>query len=194
MSLSRFASSLLRGTLLAGLAALAFIPPTASSQTQGFESFRLVRTRNVFNPDRRATRSDSPRPRREDSGNRSNVLSLTGTLITPEKAMAFFSGSRSEYNKVMAAPGTIAGLEVKAITATQVELQHGDKKIVLTPGQQVSLGDDGPGDVTSSPSAAPVASNPFPTTTSAPGSPAPSGDRSELLRRMMERRQQETSK
>lgn len=176
-----------------GIAALA-LPEPARAQVAGYDTFRLLRTRNIFSPDRQATRSQT-RTRTESTSERAPFLALTGTMVTPEKSLAFFSGSRPEYTQVVKRPAKIADMEVKSISASHVELEHEGRLVVLAVGQQVALGEKGPGEVANSPSAAPATTTSVPLPqTSSPDRPAPAGDRSELLRRMMERRQQQISK
>ena len=162
-----------------------------SSQKQGFENYALLRTRNIFDPDRQpgasntSVASQTPQP----TPSVSDYAALTGTLITAEKALAFFSGSRPEFNAVLAAQGSIAGAIVTRITPDSVEVLRDGKRTVVFVGQTVPL------DASSVPGIAPAAVpalSASPTTTNAASTPAPvSVDRESLMRRMMEKRQQE---
>jgi hypothetical protein len=160
---------------------------------QGFDAFRMVRTRNIFDPDRRpiVQASTAPREVRSAPPTRSDYVALTGTMVTADKALAFFSGSRSEYNKVLSADQSIADVKITKITSDSIDVERAGKKITVAVGQTVPL--DG-----SAPTAAPIAApaNAAPTSSSgtetAPSSPgAPPADASDVLKRMMEKRQQE---
>ena len=166
-------------------------------RAKGFDDFRLVRTRNIFDPNRRAMRTETPRDARSSASQiaRANTLSLTGTMVTEGRTLAFFTGSRSEYSKVIGVGDTVAEHKVKAITATQVELEHGGKTTVLAVGKLLTL--EGtcrcsgrfraahPAHRPMRPPAAPA---------DAATAPASTNDKSEVLRRMMERRAKEMSK
>lgn len=174
-------------------------------QGKGYDGFKGIRTRNIFDPDRRGPRIESA-PSQSSPRTRRDFLALTGTMVTSGKTLAFFTGSRSDYNRVIAVKDKIADYTVTSIDSAQVNLEHDGKPLAIEVGKQLSL--DGSGTVSaisssstetesasSSPSSLPSTSTP----SAAPGSStsAPAGvpaDKSEILRRMMERRQQETSK
>ncbi len=172
----------------------------AAEKVAGFEAFRLMRTRNMFDPNRRPARSEAPQrsvaPVRE---NRSSTLSLTGTMVTEGKSLAFFSGSRADYSKVLAVGDTIAGCKITAIKSTEIEMERGGKPGTLAVGQQLQI-DGAPSDLPPPEAAAPATANatpgdPSPPTPAAPGAtPAASNDPSDVLRRMMERREKEMNK
>lgn len=174
----------------------------SSKQKQGYERFTLVRTRNIFDPDRQANTpvaGSSPAPK---SAN--DFAALTGTLITENKATAFFSGSRPEFNKVLQIHGEIAGARLVQITANTVVVERDGKPVTVAVGQTVPL------DSKSAPTAAPVTSTgsvPSASASSAstvqatfaPGTlteatyraGASSVSKEEIIRRMMEKRQKE---
>jgi len=169
-----------------------FSSPKNAPAKRGYDGYALVRTRNIFDPERQpgvatpeASQKQDPQPSRSD------FAALTGTMITPEKTLAFFSGSRSDYCKVIAVNGTIAGAVLVKINSSNIEVEREGKRIVIAVGQTVPL------DATSAPSAAPSAalSSTPPSSSTAASSASPSSatgsDREALLRRMMEKRQQE---
>ena len=156
-------------------------------------------------------RSESPRAahrvRPDAAGVHANeslaYLALTGTMVTDGKALAFFSGSRSEYSRVIGVGDSIADFKVTAITAQQVELERDGKSVVLVVGSGSSRS------MAHRSIRAPSKPNTSarPSTASAvpasprqmaqrppPAAPAASTDKNEVLRRMMERREQEMSK
>jgi len=192
--------------VLAGILLGCSLPADAQTgaPNEGYNAFRLVRTRNVFDPDRRAmSRPDSGPPRQQTP--RSNFIALTGTLVTPEKALAFFTGSRPEYSKVARAGDMIADFKISAITQANVELALADKRVTVIVGRQVPLEGSSAADTTAAtdsqapaeagaPAAASTAAPDAPITTTPGTGAGPAPDKNEVLRRMMERRQKETSK
>lgn len=160
---------------------------------KGFESFRGLRTRNIFDPDRRGPRVESAPAAATSS--RPPFLQLTGTMISGGKTLAFFSGSQPEFNKVLAVQGKVGEYTVVSITPAQVSLERAGASLVLPVGKQLVL--DGSGTVAAAqpitgPGGSSGSSSPTSSSTEPPaGVPA---DKAEVLRRMMERRQQEVSK
>lgn len=151
---------------------------------KGYEAFRMVQTRNIFDPDRRPI---SPQPSsrvQTPVASRADYVALTGIMVTSDKALAFFSGSRADYNKVLAVNGDIAGAKLTKITTAAIEVERDGKRTSVAVGQTVPLD-------ASAPSAAPENLPPPATTTTTPSANAPPADASETLRRMMERRQQQ---
>ena len=170
----------------------------AAEKVAGFEAFRLMRTKNMFDPNRRPVRTEtgSARTAAPVRENKSSTLSLTGTMVTDGKTLAFFSGTRADYSKVLSVGGTIADCKITAIKATEVEMERGGKPGTLSVGHQLQI-DGAPSDVPAAePAAAPPAPGAAPTDPAAPGAPAPapSNDKSDVLRRMMERREKEMNK
>jgi hypothetical protein len=175
-------------------AAVALVMPAmaqAPAQKRGFEAFQGIRTRHIFDPDRRGPRVESAPS--TTATKRPDFLALTGTMVTSGKTLAFFIGSRTEFNKVLAVREKIADYTVAAITPSHVELEKEGKPLTLAIGKQLAM--DGSGNVSESTGASSAASS---STTPAgadmappPGVPA---DKAEVLRRMMERRNQEVSK
>ena len=190
-----FAAAL--GLLLAGNAGT-----QAAEKTPGFEAFRVLRTKNMFDPNRRPARIEAaPRPSAPALENRSSSLSLTGTMVTDGKTLAFFTGTRADYSKVVSVGDTIADGKITAIRPTEVELERGGKPTVLAVGKQLQI-DGAPSDVPAAEAAAAPPPGAAPAEPSAPAPapggpttpPATSNDKSDVLRRMMERREKEMNK
>ena len=91
---------------------------------QGFDTFKMVRTRNIFDPDRRP-----PPSQNSGSGHaavpvtQADYVALTGTLVTEDKALAFFSGSRADYDCVLPLKDKIAGATITKITPAGVTVE-----------------------------------------------------------------------
>ena len=220
----RIKRSILRCCLLAFLLPPSSFLPSASAQQAArpshpvpsgpltYESFRLLHTRNVFDPDRRPVRpANGPSP---GATGRSDYLALTGTLIDSDKSYAFFSGSRSDFNKVLTVRDKIANATITQITPQSIVVERGGKRVNVVVGQTVPLDDKsapgaapsnlaevtatgidrppGTGD-TAPTDAGPGSANPG--TAPAPGAPGtvkpPAGSKEEIMRRMMEARQQQ---
>jgi hypothetical protein len=123
--------------MLAALVLLAW-PAVSGWAQQNFESFKLVRTRNIFDPDRR------PPPSQNTSAAavpivQSDYVALTGTLLTPDKALAFFSGSRADFDQVLPVKSKIAGVTITKITADNITIDRAGKTATVPVGWTVPL-------------------------------------------------------
>jgi hypothetical protein len=109
------------------------------SSGEGYNAFRLLRSRFIFDPERRTVRSDAPNPRAQSGPSRSSFIALTGTMVTPARTLAFFSGSQPEYSKVISVGETIADFKITSITPVQVEVERAGKPISIPVGRQLPL-------------------------------------------------------
>lgn len=208
----RLLSPALLGIAVAAAGAAMLVPAGyAAEQVKGYDNFKLVRTRNIFDPNRQPPRG-APPPQttrvQPAAPPAPKQLVLYGTMVTANKTVAFFGGTLSEYRKVVPAGETIAGFKIASIQQSQVELERDGKRVVLPLGQMIAPDAASPSPTTApdeappagmasrerspgpaAPGSAPAA--PGAPATSAPGAPA---ERNEILRRMMERRQRETSR
>ena len=187
-----------RGTaavIAAFLVMLASALTQAAEPAQGYNAFRFVRTRNIFDPERRGPRSDASTgaPVSQGPTTRSNFIALTGTMVTEGKTLAFFTGSRPEYSKVISVHDKIADFTITAIAAREVQLELAGKPITVVIGNQLPLqGSSAETAMPLSPMPAEEAS-PAPASGSSTTSTSPT-DKTEILRRMAERREKEFSK
>ena len=173
----------------------------AADAPKGYDAFRFVKSRNIFDPDRRAMRTETPSTRPAPQP-RASFISVTGTMVADGKALVFFSGSSAEYSKVVSIGDTIADFKVTGITNAQVELDRAGKQVVVAVGKQVPLeGSIAATTVAVAPPVEGAAAPDAPPADAKPASepvdakPAASADEpNEVLRRMMERRQKEMSK
>jgi hypothetical protein len=178
----------------------------------GYDKFKLIHTRNIFDPDRRPIRTGPPAPTPPPA--RTDYVALTGTFFDGErKQLAFFSGTRPEYNKVLSVHEQIAGATINKITGANVEVIRNGHPITVAVGQTVPFDNSAP---TAAPGAAPAAPAPAPgvaagvgastaagvgpgtappdsAASAVPASPnaSPSAKLDEIRRRMEERRRQE---
>ena len=170
----------------------------AAEGAKGYDAYKLVRTRNIFDPNRKAVRIEAPRSN-TPTRPRSSTFTLTGTMVREGRSLAFFSGSRSEFSKVISVGDSVANFKITAIEPAQVELEHEGKKMTLAIGKPFQI-EGKPGDPVEAEEtpAAPDGTNaPEGTAPPAPAAAAPpaGGDaKSEILRKMMERRAKEMGK
>ena len=159
------------------------------SKSEGFDAYKNVRQKNIFDPTRRGMRIETPASALSSaSTNRGHSLALTGTMVAEGRQLAFFGGSAAEGSRVISVGNSVANYKVTAIAPAQVSLEHEGKSLVLAVGSQISFeGVPGAPVVEAAPEAAAE-------TTGAPSVPGVAGDKAEILRRMMERRAKETGK
>ena len=99
---------------------------------------------------------------------------------------AFFDGTSSEYKKVLQADETIAGYKIAEVGANHVTLQGNGKEVHLEVGGRMRKQQEGEWSVEGEKSDS---------TNSAPASAsAPAGEVSDVLRRLMQKREQELQK
>lgn len=181
-----------------------------------FSSF--ITERNIFNPNRYAINSSTPRPYRPQPVPRNApTFTLVGTMSYEKGMFAFFDGNQSNLRKVLyqSDSNNIAGFTLAEITLAGVKLQAADKKqtVELKIGQgmqqqggswQLAMqggysggGNSGFGDfggrrgfgsTSYDESAAPAADSSSPDASAAP-SPALEGN--DILKKLMQQRQQE---
>lgn len=182
--------------VIAALAATA--QSTNDSGPVDFDSFQVIVQRNIFNPDR------YPHPsyyRRQSHG--VPTFSLAGTMSYRKGMFAFFNGTSDEYQKVLQQGGTIAGYTIAKVTFDGVQLQSSGKTIDMKVGAAMRQEEGGwelsaPGEwgesaamETSSDGQSSGAQNTGATSTPAP---SPASAPNDILKRLMEQRQQLESK
>ena len=193
-------------------------PPAGFAPSRLDESaFHIIAEQNIFNANRSGGRVvlATSRPRRVET------FTLVGTLAYEKGAFAFFEGSSSEFTKVVKADSVIAGYKLVEIYPSSVKLEADGKQIELLIGSQMRREDAGTwqiaqgggsagGETGSSPgrngdasgrsgrsrrggdSASGRSETPVPAG-KAPATAAPSSaEQSEILKRLMERREKES--
>jgi hypothetical protein len=149
-----------------------------------YSAFRIVADRNIFDPNRfpRSTPDKAPSKAADSFG-------LVGTMSYEKGDFAFFDGTRPDYKKVLKVSDTIAGYKVLAVLPDSVKLARSTNELVMTVGGHLRRQDDGTWVQASSPAAydaAPVSSS-----SSAQPETASSGGESDIIKRMMQRREKE---
>ncbi len=170
---------------------------TDDSTATDFSTFRIIPERNIFNPDRYG---GNYHPMQFHSV---PTFSLAGTMSYRKGMFAFFDGTRDDYQKALPQGGTIAGYTVTKITFDGVTLraggyqtnmtvgaamqQEGDGWRLVPPGEWAGAstseggsGSEGGTETENSTNAAPL---PLP--------PSGGGAESDVLKRLMQQRQQE---
>jgi hypothetical protein len=158
-----------------------------------YASFRIVAERNIFN----ANRSGGPVRTIRETRNpgRVDAFRLVGIMEYDKGQFAFFDGTSPDYKKVLECQGTVAGYVLTNLTAESVTLAAEGKKLELRVGMQVRREDNGEWELAST-GDLPAASGGGP---GPGGSPALSessggdsgGDVSEVLKKLMQQREQE---
>ena len=154
---------------------------TNASSPLDYAAFQMVADKNIFNPNR-APRSGptTVQPKTVES------FSLVGTMSYEKGIFAFFDGTSSDYQKVLKPNDTIAGYKVVTISADSAKLMLNTNLVELTVGNQMRRRDDGTWERSAS-SESYAASN----TSSPPADAAPNGAESDIIKKMMMRREKE---
>jgi hypothetical protein len=164
----------------------------AAETSPGYAAFPLLQTRNMFDPDRRAPRPQGAARETQVSA-RVESMALTGTMVQSDQARAFFGGSRPEHRQVLSLHEEIAGYTLVAITTTHVELERDGQRFRLPVGQGLRREGDAAWEITAEvprPSA-----KPSPNVADRAGSErGADGALGDMMKRLMQRRQQEVSR
>ncbi len=171
--------------------------------------FKVVNDRNIFNPGRQPNRPDRPVSREVKRTPKVDAFSLVGTLRYEKGDMAFFDGSSSDYRKAHKAGDTIAGYKVLSISDSAVRIEALGKVTQLKIGSQMRREDDGEwmfaegpyaGGITgssgsggsmSSSSGGASAASVSTGSSSGSGSSSGGGSADEILKRLLQKREQE---
>ncbi len=153
--------------------------------TLDLRSFRLVWERNIFDPNR-SPGSFTEGPRR-DSGSpaRTESFALVGTMSYEKGCFAFFESASSQYQKVLETSNRIAGYTIAEITPTHVKLESTNGlPIELRVGMQMKRREKGQW-TASERAESSVGGH------SSASSGGSGGEDSEVLKRLMQNREQE---
>jgi hypothetical protein len=154
------------------------------SPGRDFAAFKIITDRNIFNPNRRAGRrdqGDEPKPRHTDT------LTLVGTLVSEKGIYAFFDGASSDLRKVLGPGASIATYRIAQITPDEVKLEAGTNTVHLRVGMQMRREEEGEWSLVKG--SGPALS--LSATSSASSGDSSSGDDSDIVKRLMQQREQE---
>jgi hypothetical protein len=137
-TLFRFHISLLAfGVLLLSAPHSAFAGPSKPD----FSAFTNILANNVFNTKRSPRFVPTPAPAQRVIA--TEYLSLTGTMRDERGPLAFFYGSRPDYQKVLKPDDTVAGLKITEIEHAYVKLKNGTNELMLPVNMQLSREEEG---------------------------------------------------
>jgi hypothetical protein len=168
-----------------GGAAAAAANGTNGTTSLDYAAFKIVADRNIFNPNRQYYRPGAPRPK----PNSVDSFSLVGIMSYEKGTFAFFDGSGSEYRKALKMNDSIAGYQLTAIEPNAVKLAMQTNELELRVGMQMRREDEGPWLAASQPEN--LTTSVSSTTTNSTPDTATSGADSEILKKLMQRREQE---
>ena len=168
-------------------------PQPDSPARLDYSSFKIISDRNIFNPNR------SPRMARNGRSNGSppkavkiESFALVGTMSSDKGRFAFFDSPSALYKKVLRQDGTIAGYTVKEITTQLVKLEAGGNVTELRVGMQMRRQDEGEWQqVAHSGTYATVKPSTAAATDTAGGEANSSAGEDEVLKKLMQKREQE---
>jgi hypothetical protein len=159
-----------------------------------YAAFQLIVDRNIFDPNRFPRGPGASRvrqaPRSVDS------LTLVGTMSYEKGTFAFFDGTSSDYKKALKLTDSIAGYKVTNITPNSVKLASGTNELDLSVGAQLRREEDGPW-LLSNQSTSYAATSGSSSTNAAAGTTTPGSDtasggtESDILKRLMQKREKE---
>lgn len=165
-----------------------------------FENFSYILDNNIFDSNRQdRERLEAERRRSQQSSIPVDRFALVGTMHNEGEAYAFFTGSDRDFRSVLNIGQAIAGYAVKSITKQYVELERDGEIIEFHIGMEMTrrgsedwtLIENSRSDWSNTGGSTRSSRSPS-TSESTASKPAPlSGDKSEILRKMMERRKQQ---
>jgi hypothetical protein len=153
------------------------------------EAFRIIPERNIFNPNRTARSAKADQP--PEKVVKVETFSLLGTMAYEKGRFAVFDGSSRSYKKVAPVSESIAGYKVSDIQQNFVTLEKDGKSIQLNVGQQMKREDEG--EWTVSAVAGILKSDSSSNSSSSTSSPS-SGEDNDILKRLLQKREQELKK
>lgn len=158
--------------------------PNGANSAMDYSAFRLVADRNIFDPNR-VPHSGRPatQPKTVDA------FTLVGTMSYEKGIFAFFDGTSSDYKKVLKPDDTIAGYKVDAISADSVKLKLNTNTIELSVGTQMRRRDDGSWERSANSEAYTASSASSASNSSSEA--VSTGAESDIIKKMMQRREKE---
>lgn len=112
----------------------------APAPVKSFEDFKILYERNVFNPNRRPQRAGTVeyvKPKKVEG------FSLVGTMIYEQGSYAFFNGSEAKYRTAVTVSNSLAGLKLIDITPNSVKFNSASNILELTMDKQLKREDEG---------------------------------------------------
>ena len=100
-------------------------------QDDGFKAFAIIAQRNVFNMQRGprvVPEGEPPKPVKPPTV---EAIALLGTLLTEDRAVAFFDGTSSQYRRAAQAGDTLGAYKLAEIAPDHVTLQLAEHTVNL---------------------------------------------------------------
>jgi hypothetical protein len=185
--------------LLMGICLKVGAQETNSPSRLDYPTFRLISERNIFNPNR-STRSARAGQEAAEKEVTIESFALVGTLLSDETGrFAFFEGTRSEYRKVLRPADTIAGYKIAEITPKNIKLEADGQVVELPVGMQMKRPDQGEWQVAARAELVANTSRTIASSengasaekTEAGSDASAGGGESDVLKRLMQKREQE---
>jgi len=156
-----------------------------------YAAFKIINERNIFNANR--TRRSS----REGRGERTRqvkveTFSLVGTMSYAKGDFAFFDGSSSSYKKALKTHDRIAGYKVADVLPNAVKLEADGNTIELAVGEKMRREDEGAWKRVGS--AAANKSDTSAALTAEDSSDSESGGDNDVLKKLLQKREEELNK
>ncbi len=211
MNLMRLSLFITLAAVLAGPGAFAQSSSSSVPGPTDYAAFsRFVTDRNIFDPNRQPHSSSGRSRSSSHTSSHSRTVSasapafsLVGTMSYEKGLFAFFSGNNSDLKKVLPVSGTIVNYTVTAIAHDRVTLELATTNQSQT--LELKVGDvmretsgkwelTGPGEISAgSASAAGTSgtSSPASGNSGSVGTPSSASEPNDVLKRLMEKRQQE---
>jgi hypothetical protein len=180
-------------------------PREAESIRQGvdFDSYSFILDNNIFDSNRQdRARLEAERRKNQQSSIPVNRFALVGTMHNEGEAFAFFTGTDRDFRSVLKVDQEIAGYTVKEINKEVVKLERDGTAFEFGIGMEMTRKGDDPWELIQNSRSDWSASagrdrsrrsSTSPSTTQE--APAPlSGAKSDILKKMMERRRQQLTK
>ena len=123
------------GVFVAGIVLSVSFGAQQTNNYPTIDSFKIIRERNIFDPNRTPTYVRNPRngPPRHVA----DAFALVGTMSYSKGRFAFFNGQSSQYKQVLEPGGNIAGYTVKEVAQDAVTLTANGKDFQMAVGAQM---------------------------------------------------------
>lgn len=172
-------------------------PATNSSATatntpaMGVElaSFKLIAERNIFNPNRSSRSGKASKAVEKPKPVKTETFTLAGTMSYDKGDVVFFDSASSEYRKAVKLNGQIAGYTITTISNQKVTLEKEGKRIELAVGGQMRRQDENPWEVVPGSNTRLTEAK-----SGAAATSADSGAENDIIKRMLQKREEELNK
>jgi hypothetical protein len=181
--------------LLLFLACLTVQAQSTNTPVRGdFSEFRIIQDRNIFNQNRSTRPPPAPRTssrERESRPVRTETITLLGTMSYEKGHLAFFDSSNSDYRKKVQPNDTLAGHRVVEIGFNYVKLESRGRQMELRHGMQLRRQEGREWELVGRREAA---ATPVSASADDAGGSESAGEENDLLKRLMQQREQELNR